>query len=211
MDNADLERSDTGDTKKKRRPKISIVSQFNATLLNFRVNVLLVCVPVGFALRYTHANGYVVFVVNFLAIIPLVAILSLATEELALCTGEIFGGLLNASFGNATELRVRVRHFNITVTQTASSMLAVSIGSLIIPTAFQRFGNNPASGVAPISRGTAIILLLIYFAYLIFQLKTHVEIYNTPGQTPKKKKGSTLMGIARIGAGTAASAGGQVN
>ena len=90
-------------------------------------------------------------------------------------------------------------------------MLAVSIGSLIIPTAFQRFGNNPASGVAPISRGTAIILLLIYFAYLIFQLKTHVEIYNTPGQTPKKKKGSTLMGIARIGAGTAASAGGQVN
>ena len=109
MDNADLERSDTGDTKKKRRPKISIVSQFNATLLNFRVNVLLVCVPVGFALRYTHANGYVVFVVNFLAIIPLVAILSLATEELALCTGEIFGGLLNASFGNATELRVRVR------------------------------------------------------------------------------------------------------
>jgi Ca2+:H+ antiporter len=110
-----------------------------------------------------------------------------------------------------------VQHFNITVAQTASSMLAVSIGSLIIPTAFQRFGNNPAGGVGPISRGTAIILLLVYFAYLIFQLKTHVEIYNTPSQKSEKKKGSTrekgetLMGIARIGAGTAASAGGQVN
>lgn len=257
-DNSDLERSDTGESKKKkRRPKISIVSQFKATILGSWVNVLLVCVPIGFALRYSHSNGYAIFIVNFIAIIPLAAMLSFATEELALYTGETLGGLLNASFGNATELIVSiialaqnkilivqtsligsmlsnlllvlgmcfffgginrvVQHFNITVAQTASSMLAVSIGSLIIPTAFQRFGNNPAGGVAPISRGTAIILLLVYFAYLIFQLKTHVEIYNTPSQKSEKKKGSTrekgetLMGIARIGAGTAASAGGQVN
>ncbi|KAH0054026.1 Calcium/proton exchanger, partial [Aureobasidium melanogenum] len=259
-DDRDLERSDTADTtdtKKKRRPKISVASQFKATLLGSWVNVLLVCVPVGFALRYAHSNGIAIFVVNFVAIIPLAAMLSFATEELAMYVGETLGGLLNASFGNATELIVGiialaqnkilivqtsligsmlsnlllvlgmcfffggmnrvVQHFNITVAQTASSMLAVSIGSLIIPTAFQKFGNNPAGGVAPISRGTAIILLLVYFAYLIFQLKTHVEIYNTPSQKSEKKKGSarekgeTLMGIARIGAGTAASAGGQVN
>ncbi|KAG9597203.1 Calcium/proton exchanger, partial [Aureobasidium melanogenum] len=249
--------ADTTDTKKKKRPKISVASQFKATLLGSWVNVLLVCVPVGFALRYAHSNGIAVFVVNFVAIIPLAAMLSFATEELAMYVGETLGGLLNASFGNATELIVGiialaqnkilivqtsligsmlsnlllvlgmcfffggmnrvVQHFNITVAQTASSMLAVSIGSLIIPTAFQKFGNNPAGGVAPISRGTAIILLLVYFAYLIFQLKTHVEIYNTPSQKSEKKKGSarekgeTLMGIARIGAGTAASAGGQVN
>ncbi|KAG9887867.1 Calcium/proton exchanger, partial [Aureobasidium melanogenum] len=221
----DLERSDTADTtdtKKKKRPKISVASQFKATLLGSWVNVLLVCVPVGFALRYAHSNGIAVFVVNFVAIIPLAAMLSFATEELAMYVGETLGGLLNASFGNATELIVGiialaqnkilivqtsligsmlsnlllvlgmcfffggmnrvVQHFNITVAQTASSMLAVSIGSLIIPTAFQKFGNNPAGGVAPISRGTAIILLLVYFAYLIFQLKTHVEIYNTPSQ-----------------------------
>jgi len=256
-DNSDLERSDTGETKKKRRPKISVVSQFKATILGSWVNVLLVCVPIGFALKYSNANGYAVFIVNFIAIIPLAAMLSFATEELALYTGETLGGLLNASFGNATELIVSVialaqnkilivqtsligsmlsnlllvlgmcfffggmnrvvQHFNITVAQTASSMLAVSIGSLIIPTAFQRFGNNPAGGVEPISRGTAIIMLLVYAAYLIFQLKTHVEIFNSPSQKSEKKKGSTrekgetLMGIARIGAGTAASAGGQVN
>ncbi|KAH0361101.1 Calcium/proton exchanger, partial [Aureobasidium melanogenum] len=259
-DDRDLERSDTADTNdtnKKRRPKISVASQLKATLLGSWVNVLLVCVPVGFALRYAHSNGIAIFVVNFVAIIPLAAMLSFATEELAMYVGETLGGLLNASFGNATELIVGiialaqnkilivqtsligsmlsnlllvlgmcfffgginrvVQHFNITVAQTASSMLAVSIGSLIIPTAFQKFGNNPAGGVAPISRGTAIILLLVYFAYLIFQLKTHVEIYNTPSQKSEKKKGSarekgeTLMGIARIGAGTAASAGGQVN
>ncbi|KAG9701265.1 Calcium/proton exchanger, partial [Aureobasidium melanogenum] len=251
-DNSDPARSNTGDTMKKRRPKIGIVSQFKTTLLGSWVDVLLVCVPVGFALRYTHANGYAVFIVNFLAIISLAAMLSFATEELALYTGETLGGLLNASFGNATELIVSiialaqnkililqtsligsmrsnsllvlgmcfsfgginrlVQHFNVAVAQTASSMLAVLIGSLIIPTAFQRLGNNPAGGVAPISRGTAIILLLVYFAYLIFQLKTHVEIYNTLSQRNKKNRrstrenGGTLMGIARIGAGTAASA-----
>ncbi|KAG9801104.1 Calcium/proton exchanger, partial [Aureobasidium melanogenum] len=246
-DNSDPARSNTGDTMKKRRPKIGIVSQFKTTLLGSWVDVLLVCVPVGFALRYTHANGYAVFIVNFLAIISLAAMLSFATEELALYTGETLGGLLNASFGNATELIVSiialaqnkililqtsligsmrsnsllvlgmcfsfgginrlVQHFNVAVAQTASSMLAVLIGSLIIPTAFQRLGNNPAGGVAPISRGTAIILLLVYFAYLIFQLKTHVEIYNTLSQRNKKNRrstrenGGTLMGIARIGAG----------
>jgi Ca2+:H+ antiporter len=230
-DNSDLERSDTGETKKKRRPKISVVSQCKATIFGSWVNVLLICVPIGFALKYTNSNGYAVFVVNFVAIIPLAAMLSFATEELAFYTGETLGGLLNASFGNATELIVSVialaqnkilivqtsligsmlsnlllvlgmcfffggmnrvvQHFNITVAQTASSMLAVSIGSLIIPTAFQRFGNNPAGGVEPISRGTAIIMLLVYAAYLIFQLKTHVEIFNSPSQKSEKKRGST--------------------
>lgn len=37
--------------------------------------------------------------VNFIAIIPLAGMLSYATEEIALRTGEVLGGLLNASFG----------------------------------------------------------------------------------------------------------------
>lgn len=114
------------------------------------------------------------------------------------------------------------QHFNITVAQTASSLLALSIGSLIIPTAFVRFGtsNNAATtnrGVAPISRGTSIILLMVYACYLFFQLKTHTSMYNEPSEkvdkraTSKKQKGDTILGIARMGAGSAAASGGQVN
>ena len=40
-----------------------------------------------------------VFIVNFIAIIPLAGLLSYATEEIALRVGETLGGLLNASFG----------------------------------------------------------------------------------------------------------------
>lgn len=39
------------------------------------------------------------FVLNFIAIVPLAALLSYGTEEIALYCGEVLGGLLNASFG----------------------------------------------------------------------------------------------------------------
>jgi calcium/proton exchanger cax len=53
-------------------------------------------------------NPTATFVLNFLAIIPLASLLSFATEELAATLGETLGGLLNATFGNAVELIVRI-------------------------------------------------------------------------------------------------------
>ena len=66
----------------------------------YTINWLLIAAPVGIALKYVHGiNPLAVFVVNFLAIIPLAGILSFSTEELALRVGETLGGLLNATFG----------------------------------------------------------------------------------------------------------------
>ena len=81
------------------RHKITFMSQLRATVFGSWINVLLLVVPVGFAVRYAPLNGVVVFVVNFIAIIPLAGMLSYATEELALRVGETLGGLLNATFG----------------------------------------------------------------------------------------------------------------
>jgi Ca2+:H+ antiporter len=44
------------------------------------------------------------FIASILAIIPLAGLIGTATEELAIHTGPRIGGLLNATFGNATEL-----------------------------------------------------------------------------------------------------------
>jgi Ca2+:H+ antiporter len=75
-------------------------NQLRRTLLNSWINVLLVFAPVGIALNFVKSvDKRVVFVVNFIAIIPLAAMLSFATEEIALRTGETLGGLLNATFG----------------------------------------------------------------------------------------------------------------
>lgn len=72
------------------------------------VNVLLVFVPAGIILGALGLNPTAVFVVNFLAIMPLAALLSFATEELSAKMGQTLGGLMNASFGNAVELIVSI-------------------------------------------------------------------------------------------------------
>ena len=41
------------------------------------------------------------------------------------------------------------------------------------------------SGLLTISRGTSIILLGVYVAYIIFQLKTHASLYN-PVRKPRE-------------------------
>lgn len=99
-----LERSDTGKSKKRKQPNITAWGMFKATVFGSWVNVLLVAVPVGIAIGAAGLNGIAMFVVNFIAIIPLAAMLSFATEEVAMYVGETLGGLLNATFGNATEL-----------------------------------------------------------------------------------------------------------
>lgn len=64
------------------------------------INWLLIFVPMGIGVNYVKGiNPLVVFIFNFIAIIPLAKILGFATEELALWVGEVAGGLLNATFG----------------------------------------------------------------------------------------------------------------
>lgn len=78
----------------------TFANQIQRTFLNSWINVLLIAAPVGIILgAIPNMNKYAIFVVNFVAIIPLAAMLSFATEEIALRTGETLGGLLNASFG----------------------------------------------------------------------------------------------------------------
>jgi Ca2+:H+ antiporter len=70
------------------------------------VNVLLVFVPVGILAGVLDWSPAMQFIFNFIAIIPLAALLAFATEELAVPLGQTIGGLLNATFGNAVELIV---------------------------------------------------------------------------------------------------------
>ena len=62
-------------------------------------------VPVVFiARRLAPESHTLLFVLSVLAIVPLAALLSHATESVAAKTGDTVGGLLNATLGNLTEL-----------------------------------------------------------------------------------------------------------
>ena len=66
---------------------------------------LLVFVPVVFAAEKLAPDAHtLLFVLSVLAIVPLAALLSHATESVAAKTGDAVGGLLNATLGNLTEL-----------------------------------------------------------------------------------------------------------
>ncbi len=69
------------------------------------LNWLLVLVPIAFVLEFfVHPGDVWIFAVSAAAILPLAGLMGKATEELAARTGATIGGLLNATFGNATEL-----------------------------------------------------------------------------------------------------------
>jgi len=107
------------------------------TLISNYVNVLLVFVPLGIIGGILHWNPSVVFVLNFLAIVPLAALLSFATEELSAKLGQTIGGLLNATFGNAVELIVSI----VALTQgqiriVQSSMLGSILSNILLVRSF---------------------------------------------------------------------------
>ena len=81
------------------KKQFGVMGQLKATLFNSWINILFIMVPVGIAVNSARINPAAVFVLNFVAIIPLAAMLSFATEQIAYHTGETLGGLLNATFG----------------------------------------------------------------------------------------------------------------
>ena len=66
--------------------------------------VLLLFAPVSIAAHFLDWGATTVFITAGLAIVPLAAYMGNATEEIAVVVGPNLGGLLNATFGNATEL-----------------------------------------------------------------------------------------------------------
>jgi Ca2+:H+ antiporter len=70
---------------------------------------LLVFVPVVFIAAALEPEAHtLLFVLSVLAVVPLAALLSHATESVAAKTGDAVGGLLNATLGNLTELIIAV-------------------------------------------------------------------------------------------------------
>ncbi|KIR43759.1 calcium/proton exchanger [Cryptococcus deuterogattii 99/473] len=67
-----------------------------------------IILPISWALHFSHQNPIAIFVTSLIAIVPIAGGLGFVTEELAHRVGEAWGGLLNASFGNAVELLIAI-------------------------------------------------------------------------------------------------------
>ncbi len=71
---------------------------------NTILSILLIFIPISIAAHFLQWGESIVFITAGVGIIPLAAFMGEATEEIAVVVGPNLGGLLNATFGNATEL-----------------------------------------------------------------------------------------------------------
>src|SRR5262245_6114485 len=114
---------------------------------------LLAFVPVVLAMAKLRPEAHtLLFVLSVLAIVPLAALLSHATESVAAKTGDAVGGLLNATLGNLTELII--------------ALAALQAGQYILV---------KATIAGAIVTNT---LFMLGASFLIGGLKHHVQEYN---------------------------------
>ncbi len=66
--------------------------------------IMLLFLPLSLVADYLDWDATIIFITSALAIVPLAAFMGTATEEITVVVGPNLGGLLNATFGNATEL-----------------------------------------------------------------------------------------------------------
>ncbi|NJL89316.1 MAG: calcium/proton exchanger [Coleofasciculaceae cyanobacterium SM2_1_6] len=101
---------------------------------------LLLFVPISIAGHFLHWAEAVVFITSCLAIVPLAAWMGTATEEIAVVAGPSLGGLLNATFGNATELIIALVALNAGLVNVVKATITGSIiGNLLLVMGFSMF------------------------------------------------------------------------
>lgn len=181
------------------------------------LNVLLIFVPLGIVAGMQEWKDLHIFFFNFMAILPLAGVLGASTEALSAHTGQMVGGLLNATFGNAVEMIVTINAIKAGLVSVVQDSLIGSILSnlllvmgmafiasgflskesrfnsagaaanvtclvlasiaLVLPTCFSYVPETTAEDNVALSRIIAVILACVYVLFLIFQLRTHSELF----------------------------------
>lgn len=98
------------------------------------LNWLLLCVPFTLLLEFFAPGQHLlIFFAAAVAIIPLAGWLGRATEQLAERSGDGIGGLLNATFGNATELIIAFAALRAGLHDVVKASIAGSIiGNILL-------------------------------------------------------------------------------
>jgi Ca2+:H+ antiporter len=118
---------------------------------------LLVLVPVSAVLQLAGGNDLLIFLTSAGAILPLAGLIGRSTDQLALHTGPRIGGLVNATFGNVTELVIA---FFLILDDQVDIVKASLTGSII--------GN---------------LLLVLGLSFLLGGLKHEEQTYNARAAT----------------------------
>jgi Ca2+:H+ antiporter len=154
------------------------------------LNWLLVFVPLSILADLFLHQPVVVFVTSCLAIVPLAGLIGTATEQLADRAGPTVGGLLNATFGNVTELIIGILlvwagEFEVVKASLIGSILGNLV--LVLGAAYLAGGLRHRSGGqrfdAKAARGHSTSLLLAVAGMVMPAVFVVASQHETPAQT----------------------------
>lgn len=168
---------------------------------------LLVFVPVAFLASHLYAEAHtLLFLLSVLAIVPLAALLSHATEAVAAKTGDTIGGLLNASLGNLTELVIALAALRVGQYTLVKASIA---GAIVANTLFLLGASFLLGGlkhhVQEYSRVNArlqtSLLFLATIAMLVPSAVMHVDSATAPAFTQQLSLALSVLLVAAYGMG----------
>ncbi|XP_003570912.2 putative vacuolar cation/proton exchanger 4 isoform X1 [Brachypodium distachyon] len=174
-------------------------------LLKSKLNVLIPCGFLAILVNYLTGNHGWVFPLTLLGIIPLAERLGFATEQLAFFTGPTVGGLLSATFGNATELIISIHALRIGKLRVVQQSLLGSILSnllLVLGCAFFSGGvtcgkreQNFRKSDAVVSSGLLLMAVLGLLPPTVLHY-THSEVHSGKSGLALSRFSSCIMLVA---------------
>ncbi|CAN0857896.1 Vacuolar cation/proton exchanger 5 [Linum grandiflorum] len=183
----------------------SISKSIKIVVFSTKLNLLVPFGPLAILVHvFSGHNGWVFFLC-LLGITPLAERLGYATEQLAFYTGPTIGGLLNATFGNATELIIAIYALRNGMTRVVQLSLLGSILSnmlLVLGCAFFAGGLVFYRKEQVFDKASAIVnsgLLLMAVMGLLFPAVlhyTHTEVHYGKSELALSRFSSCIMLIA---------------
>jgi len=101
-----------------------------------------------------------------------------------------------------------VQRYNQAGASTQCSLMAMSVFAIGLPTIYSNILHQDSEWehMVKVSRWASVFLLGVYFAYLVFQLKTHAELFQDEGGEDEEEEGpdlsapcaAVLLGVATV-------------
>ncbi|CAG8611132.1 5395_t:CDS:2 [Paraglomus occultum] len=132
----------------------------------------------------------------------IIAIIALKEGQIRVVQASVLGSIISnlllvlGCCFLAGGIKYSSQEFNETAAQTSASLMALACIALIIPAAFS-VAIPPTADyeVVNLSHYTAIVLLIVYGLYLLFQLKTHVHLYVTEDEDDQEPELTLLISL----------------
>ncbi|CAA6659078.1 unnamed protein product [Spirodela intermedia] len=185
----------------------SLCRSLKMVIFTPKLNILLPLSPGALLANRFSRNRGLVFILSLLGMIPLAERIGYTTEQLSFFTGATVGGLLNCTFGNATEVVVSIFALKNGMTRIVQqSLLGSILSNMLLVLGFSFFCGGMVSKKAQFfDKESAVLnsgmLLMAVMALLLPALLhfTRTEAHSGESELALSRFSSCVMLVAYTG------------